>query len=51
MLAKDKLNTTEFLISEDLMESCIIDKKYVSMNNVSREHNSMKEAIENLSIR
>ena len=44
---KCKLNTIEVLISKDLINSCINDDKFISMNNVLREYNEMKDEMKN----
>ena len=44
---KTKLNTIEVLISEALINSCINDDKFVSVNNVLRAYNEIKEEIKN----
>ena len=43
LLVKDKLNAIEVLISKSLIDPYIIHDKFVSVNNVIREHNEMKE--------
>ena len=43
MLVKDKLNAIEVLISKSLIDPYIIHDKFVSVNNVIREYNEMKE--------
>ena len=48
LLRKDKLNTTEVLISKVFIDSYICHNKFVSVNNVLREYNEMKEEIKNL---
>ena len=40
-----KLNTIEVLISKALIDSCISRNKFVSVNNVLREYNEIKEEI------
>ena len=45
LLGKDKLNTTEVLISKALMDSYISHDEFVSVNNVLREYIEMKEKI------
>ena len=45
MLGKYKLNTIELLISEALTDSYISYDQFVSVNNVLREYNEMKEKI------
>ena len=42
-LVKDKLNAIEVLISKSLIDPYIIHDKFVSVNNVIREYNEMKE--------
>ena len=42
LLRKGKLNTIEVLISKSLIESYIIHDEFVSVNNVLREYNEMK---------
>ena len=42
-LAKTKLNTIELLISEAFIDSCIYHDELVSVNNVLRKYNKMKE--------
>ena len=44
LLAKNKLNTFKVLISKDLIDS-YINHKLVSVNNVLREYNEMKNEI------
>ena len=46
-LGKDKLNTIEVLISKALVESYISHDKFVSVNNILREYNEIKEEIKN----
>ena len=43
LLVKDKLNAIEVLISKILIDPYIIHEKFVSVNNVIREYNEMKE--------
>ena len=43
MLAKSKLNSTEFLISKTLIDALINHDKFVLINNVQKEYNDMKE--------
>ena len=50
MLAKDNINTIEFLISKDLIDSCISHDEFVSVNNVMKEYDDKRESIENLKI-
>ena len=45
LLGKDKLNTIEVLTSKALIDSYISHDKFVSVNNVLREYNEMKEQI------
>ena len=45
MLEKDKLNTIEILISQSLIDSYISHDEFVSVNNVLKEYNEMKEEI------
>ena len=47
LLGKDKLNTIEILISTALINSYISHDEFVSVNNVLREYNEMKEEIKN----
>ena len=47
MLGKSKLNTIEILISKALIGSYITHNKLVSVNNVLRQYNEMKEKIKN----
>ena len=47
MLGKDKLNAIEILISEALINSYISHHVLISVNNVLREYNEMKEEIKN----
>ena len=48
LLAKTKLNTIEILFSRALMDFYISYEEFVSVNNVVREYNQMKEEIRNL---
>ena len=50
LLTKDKSNTTEVLLSITLLNSFISHDKFVSMNNMLRENDDMKEAVKNLKI-
>ena len=50
MLAKDNINTIEFLISKDLIDSCISHDEFVSVNNMMKEYDDKRESIENLKI-
>ena len=43
LLVKDKLNAIEVLISKSLIDPYIIHDKFVSVNNVIREYNEIKE--------
>ena len=45
LLRKDKLNIIEVLISKALIDSYISNDEFVSVNNVLREYNKMKEEI------
>ena len=47
LLAKTKLSTIKVLISKALIDSCISHDGFVSMNNVLREFDKMKEEIKN----
>ena len=47
LLAKTSLNTIEVLISEALIDAYINHDELVSVNNVLREYNEMKEEIKN----
>ena len=47
LLGKDKLNTIEVLISKALIDSNISHDKFVSLNNVFREYNEMKNEMKN----
>ena len=42
-----KLNTMEVLISKSLIDTCISHDEFVSVNNVLRKYNEMKEEIKN----
>ena len=46
--AKIKLDLFGILISKALIDSCISNDKFISVNNVLREYNKMKEEIKNL---
>ena len=48
LLEKTKLNTIEVLISKALIDSYINHDKIVSVNNVLREYNEMKDEIKYL---
>ena len=43
LLAKTKLNTIEVLVFKTLINSNISHDKFVSLNNVLKEHDDMKE--------
>ena len=45
LLGKDKLNAIEVLISKALIDSYIIHDEFVSVNNLLREQNEIKEEI------
>ena len=47
LLAKSRLNTIEVLISKALLDSYFNHDEFVSINNVLREYNEMKEEIKN----
>ena len=47
LLAKAKLHAIEVLTSKALINTYINHEKFVSVNNVLREHTEMKEVIEN----
>ena len=47
MLGKQKLTTTEVLISTALIDSYISHDKFVSVNNKLREYNEKREKIRN----
>ena len=47
LLAKNKLNTVEVLISKALIDSNISDNEFIVINNVLKEYDDMKEEIEN----
>ena len=47
LLAKTKLNTIEVLISKVLIALYINHHEFVSVNNVLREYNEVKEEIKN----
>ena len=47
LLGKDKLNTTEVLIFKALIDSYINHDEFVSVNNILREYNDMKNEIKN----
>ena len=45
LLAKNKLNTMQILVSKALIDSYISHNKFISVNNVSIEYNKTKEEI------
>ena len=47
LLAMNKLNTVEVLISKALIDSNISDNEFIVINNVLKEYDDMKEEIEN----
>ena len=47
LLGKDKLNTIGVLISKAWIDSWISYDKFISVNNVLRKYNEMKEEIKN----
>ena len=46
LLAKDKLNTIDVLISEDFIDSYINHNEFISVNNVLKEYDFVKEVIQ-----
>ena len=48
LLATSKLNSTELVISKALINWNISHDEFVSMNNVLKEYDDMKEEIRNL---
>ena len=46
LLGKDKLNIIEFLISKTLIDLYISHDEFVSVNNILREYNGIKEEME-----
>ena len=50
LLEKDKLNTTEVLISKALVDSYISHGEFVSVNNVLKRYYKMREKIKNREI-
>ena len=46
LLRKDKLNTIEVLISKALIDSYISHNEFVSVNNVLREYNEIKNSMQ-----
>ena len=51
LFAKTKLNTIRVLISKALIDSCISHMEFVSINNVIRGYDNIKEEIKNASNR
>ena len=47
LLGKTKLNTNEILISKTLIDSHISYEQFVSVNNVLKKYNEMKEKLKN----
>ena len=47
LLRKGKLNIIEVMISKALIESYISHDEFISVNDVLREYNEMKEEIKN----
>ena len=47
LVAKTKSNTTEDLISKTLIDSNISHDEFVSVNNVLKEYDDIKEEIKN----
>ena len=45
LVGKTKLNTIAILVSKALIDSYISHDEFVSVNNMLREHNEMKEEI------
>ena len=50
LLAKSKLNSTEFLISKALVDSLVIHDEFVLINNVLKEYVEMKKETKNLKL-
>ena len=48
MLAKTKLNTVEVLTYEALIDSNISHEEFISVNNVPKEYDHIKEEIKNV---
>ena len=48
LLVKTKLNTIEVLISSDLIDLYICHDEFISIRNMSKEYDDIKEAIKNL---
>ena len=46
MLGKDKLNTTEVLISKPLIDCYISHEEFLTVNNVLKEYNTIKKEIQ-----
>ena len=47
LLGKDKLNTIEVLISKALIDSSFSHNELVSVNNLIKEYNEIKEKVKN----
>ena len=47
LLGKSNLDTTEVLISKTLIHTYVSHDEFVSVNNLLREYNKMKEEIKN----
>ena len=47
LLGKANLNTIEILISKTLTDWCISHEEFVSVNDVLRKHNEIKEELKN----
>ena len=47
LLVKTKLNTIKILISKALIDSYISYDKFISVNNVLREYNEIKQEMKN----
>ena len=45
LLGKDKLNAIEVLISKALINSYVSNDEFVSVNNVLREYNEIKNSV------
>ena len=50
LLAKSKLNSTEFLISKALVDSLVIHDEFVLINNALKEYVEMKKETKNLKL-
>ena len=48
LIAKSKLNSTEFLICKALVDSDISHDEFILINNVLKKYDEMKEEIKNL---